>query len=91
MAEFLTLAFGLLVPPLVSFLKDCAMPDALKILLALLASILAGIIAAAVGGELDWRNVAGTSAVVFTIATTVFKTFFQDTLLNKNLEEKKVL
>ena len=91
MAEFLTLAFGLLVPPLVSWLKDCQMPDALKILLSLLASILAGMVTAGVSGELDWRNVAGTSAVVFTVATTVFKTFFQDSVLDKNLSEKKVL
>jgi uncharacterized membrane protein YqaE (UPF0057 family) len=90
-AEFLTLAFGLLVPPLVSFLKDCAMPDALKILLTLLASLAGGFAIVALTGDPDWRNIAGWSTAVFTAATTFYHAYFKNTLLNENLEERKVL
>lgn len=91
MAEFLTLAFGLLAPPLISWLKSCEMPDWLKMLIALLVSAFAGLATVAVTGELDVRDVAYTSTAVFTVATVFFHTYFKKTLLNQNLEDKKVL
>lgn len=91
MAEFLTLAFGLLATPFISWLKACAMPDWLKILIALIVSAFAGLATVAVAGELDLRNVAYTSTAVFTVATVFFHAYFKKTLLNENLEERKVL
>ena len=90
MAEFLTLAFGLLVPPLVSYLKDCDMPDALKILLTLLASLAGGFAIVALTGNPDWRNIAGWSAAVFTAATTFYHAWFKHQPVNDTLESKKV-
>ncbi len=86
MEAFLVLASSLLTPILVSWLKDHHWPDWAKVLLTLGISIGAGALIAATEGRLNPHNTAGTAGVIFALAVTFYKTSFQSSQLNQQLE-----
>jgi len=91
MQQFIALGIGLLVPLAVSALKRRAWPDGAKVALSLLVCALAGAAVAYGAGDLTWGAWAANAGLVFTSATTVYKTFFQATPLNATLEQLPVL
>lgn len=92
MSEFATIVLGVLMPPLISWLKNCEWHAGAKAALSLLVCMVAGALVAVMSEQVtDWRDIAGTAAVIFTIATTVYQTWFKSTDLNATLEEKAVL
>ena len=90
MNDFIILVFGLLMPLLVSGLKQESWPDWAKVLTSLLLSLVGGAITAAVNGEFALDRVAGSAGVIFTASTVFYKTYFQDTTFNKRLERKEM-
>ncbi len=85
MEAFLILAFSLLTPPIVSLIKNSKWPDWGKVLVTLGVSLLGGALTALAGGTLDLHNIAGTGGIIFTLAVTFYKTYFQATELNHQL------
>ena len=90
MNDFFILVFGLLMPLIVSGLKQQNWPDWAKVLTSLLLSLVGGAITAAVNGEFALDRVAGSAGVIFTASTVFYKTYFQDTTFNKRLERKEM-
>lgn len=91
MNELINLIAGLLLPPLISWLKDCRWPAHAKLALSLLLSLLAGGVSAYLDGALNWSDLVSSGAVVFTVATAFYKFWFEQTDLNQRLEDKQVL
>lgn len=91
MKPFLSILFGFLLPPLVSWLKRCEWPRWGKLLLALGASLVAALASVAADGQFNWQDLAGTAGVIFTLATVLYQAWFEHTELNAALEEKQVL
>lgn len=92
MEVFANLAIGLLVPIVVSYLKDQGWPDALKLALSLGISILVGAATTWVAGQADgtpwtWQDFAANSGLVFTAATAFYKTIFQGVNFNRETLE----
>lgn len=85
MEAFLVLAFSLLTPPIVSLIKSSKWPDWGKVLLTLGVALLGGALTALASGTLDLDNIAGTGGIIFTLAVTFYKTYFQATELNQQL------
>lgn len=83
----LTALCGIIAPILVSLAKQHHWSDATKAMVALLICAVLGGAAAAATGQFDWQNVLASVAGVFTIATTLYKTVFEKTLVNQNLED----
>jgi hypothetical protein len=86
MKEFLNLALGLLMPMVVSWLKRNHWPDWAKVLLSLGIALLAGLITAGAEGNWNLSAIGANSGTVFALATVFYKTYFQDTSLNRRLE-----
>lgn len=86
MREFLTLACGLLMPFVVSWLKGRNWPDWAKVLLSLGLSIIGGALVALMDGSLDLQTLTRSSTAVFTSATVFYKLWFEKTTINSRLE-----
>ena len=91
MSEFVALACGLLMPFVISWLKDCNWPDWVKVLLSLGVSVLGGALAAAATGQLDLNTLTTNSGIVFTSATVFYKAWFANTSMNNRLEQRRTL
>jgi hypothetical protein len=91
MLEFLTLACGLLMPFLVSWLKGRNWPDWAKVLLSLGLSIGGGALVALADGSLDFQTLTRSSTAVFTSATVFYKLWFEKTTVNSQLEQMRPL
>jgi hypothetical protein len=91
MKEFVALGLGLLMPLVVSWLKDCGWPDWAKVLLSLGLSIVGGALSALVDGALDPQSLAYSSLIVFASATTFYKVWFENTGVNGRLEQSHPL
>lgn len=91
MQEFISLAVGVLMPLVISFLKSRTWPDAVKVLLSLLCCVIAGACVAYATGGLTWGAWAADAGLVFTAATVVYKAWFKATALDRQLTETKVL
>lgn len=85
MAAFLVLVFSLITPVVVSWIKRSGWPDWAKVLLTLAVSLVGGALTALATGELVPSNIAGTGGVIFTLAVTFYKTYFQATQVNQQL------
>lgn len=85
MAVFLVLVFSLITPLVVSWIKQSGWPDWAKVLLTLGVSLVGGALTALATGELVPTNIAGTGGVIFTLAVTFYKTYFQATQFNQQL------
>lgn len=90
MEEFLLLGCSLIMPLIVSWLKDCDWPDWAKVLLSLGIAVLGGALTSLVEGTLDLRSMTNASAVIFTCATVFYKTWFAQTMLNSQLEQGRL-
>ena len=86
-------ALGLVLPPLVSFLKGRHWPEALNLGLTLVICLIAGAASAAIDGTIELRGdiihdpeglLAATGAA-FAAATIVYKLYFRDTEMNERL------
>lgn len=96
MNELADIAIGQLVPLLISWLKSNRMPDWLKVVLTLLVSIAVGavktLIAAYLAGQpITLDSLLGSVGIIMASATVAYKTWFQNTPLNANLEDKRIL
>lgn len=91
MLEFLTLACGLLMPFLVSWLKNCDWPDWIKVLLSLGMSIIAGGLITFLEGAFDIQTLTQATTAVFTSATVFYKMWFEKTKVNERLEQAQPL
>jgi biotin transporter BioY len=91
MLEFLTLACGLLMPFVVSWLKGRNWPDWAKVLLSLGLSIVGGALVAFVDGSLNLQTLAHSSTAIFTSATVFYKLWFETTSVNSHLEQLQPL
>ena len=91
MHEFLSLVVGALLPPLISWLKDCGWRKERKVAFSLAVSLLVGLLTTLATGELTTTDVAASAALVFTAATSVYRFWFHDTPVYRVLESKRVL
>ena len=86
-------AFGLFLPPVVSFLKGRRWPVALKLALTLVICLLAGTASAAINGTVelngdvikDPEGLLAAAGAAFTAATVIYKAFFSETAWNDTL------
>lgn len=93
--EFLSLVLGIvfsvLMPALVSWLKQSSWPEWKKVGLALLVAVALGALTVLAKGEIDLQDLATAVTAIFTAATIIYRTWFRETRLNGILENKQVL
>lgn len=83
--------FGLLAPPLISFLKSAAWPTWAKTLMALAVCVVFGALSAYMNdprGFTTPEQLVASIAVVFTVATTLYKLYFENTPANEYLTKQ---
>lgn len=90
MAEFMSLAVGLLVPIVVSWIKNQDWPNAAKVLLSLFIAALFGAMTTGVelyreGVPWSWEVWGKNLGLVFTSATVFYKSWFQGTNFDSDL------
>ena len=86
-------ALGLVLPPLVSFLKGRNWPEGVNLGLTLLICLIAGTIGAAIDGTVRLRGdiihdpagLLAAAGAAFAAATVVYKLYFRDTEMNERL------
>src|SRR5688572_3406374 len=88
--ELLSLIFGLIVPPLVSFLKSCDWRLEYKTLLCGAVSAVAAVASLAITGEISTANFLMNLPIVFASATAFYNLKFKDLSVNKTLTESGV-
>lgn len=86
------LLLSLVVPLLVSFLKDVQWSPNAKLLLTFAVSFVSAFVSLWLSGtQLDIKNVAQSAAVIFSTATAIYRFLLEHTRLNTKLESIKVL
>jgi hypothetical protein len=88
--ELLSVIFGFIVPPLVSFLKSSNWRLEYKTLLCGAVSAVAAIVSLAVTGELSVANFGVNLPIVFASATAFYNLKFRDLSLNTKMENSGV-
>lgn len=83
---------ALVVPFLVSLLKDVNWSPNTKLLLTFVVSLLAALVSLWFSGTtFDAENIAQSTAVIFSVATAIYRFLLERTGLNTTLESIKVL
>lgn len=86
--ELLSLILGYIANIVVSALKKESWSDATKALVTVGVAIVFGIMATYLTGELDsLQDVGGAVAIITASAMVQYKTYFQNSALNKHLED----
>lgn len=86
MRDLIPLLVSLLMPPLVSWLKDASWPDWAKVCLSVATSGVAAAIVSAIEGFINVHTIGTSTAMIFSGATIFYKTWFQSSQLNERLE-----
>lgn len=75
--ETIALIIGIVLPALISIVKQAGLNRWINTAIAIGTCALAGFVTVWARGEIDWRNWAAAAAIILGVASTVYATFWR--------------